>query len=152
MCTDCGKHNRINDARRQAWCSYKWTIRADYTREDRPSEMEITPERAVQLYRAACTIYMTRLHAEPIRRWAASLDAALGLLPGTTQVNAFASSPGRGLSWHWDSQEIFVVQVRGRKRWHVAPNEHVEWPTMSGQAGAEERPEIRFQMKDRPGR
>jgi ribosomal protein L16 Arg81 hydroxylase len=129
-------------------CPLHGSIRADYTREKRDSEMAVTPERALALYRSACTIYMTRLASDAPRRWAQALDAAFGLLPGTAQVNAFASMPGPGLSWHWDPQELFIVQVRGRKLWHVAPNEYLDWPTASGQAGAERRPEIRFQLKD----
>ncbi|MDN3578321.1 cupin domain-containing protein [Chitinimonas viridis] len=124
------------------------SIRADYTREDKRSEEDITPDRAIELYRAACTIYMTRLASEPILQWTRELDGALGLLPGTTQVNAFASMPGRGLSWHWDPQELFILQLKGRKVWHVAPNDYIDWPTKSGQAGAEKRPDIRMQLKD----
>lgn len=125
------------------------TIRADYTRVNRASEMDITPELGLELYRSACTIYVTRLASEQMLRWTQTLDRALGLIPGTAQVNAFASLPGPGLSWHWDPQEIFIVQVRGRKVWHVAPNQDLAWPTKSGQAGAERRPEIRYQLNDR---
>jgi hypothetical protein len=125
------------------------TIRADYTRVNKPSEMDLAPDRALELYRSACTIYLTRLAGEGMLRWTQTLDRALGLIPGTAQINAFASLPGPGLSWHWDPQEIFIVQVRGRKVWHVAPNQDLEWPTKSGQAGAERRPEIQYQLKDR---
>lgn len=129
-------------------CPIAGSIRADYTRIDRDSEGDITPERALELYRDACTIFLSRIANEPAKRWARALDREFGLIPGTTQINAFASIPGRGLSWHWDPQEVFIVQLHGRKRWHVAPNEHIEWPTASGQAGAERRPEIRCQLKD----
>lgn len=124
------------------------SIRADYTRVGKDSEMDVKPERAVELYHSACTIYLSRLATDTAKRWMRTLDAEFGLIPGTTQINAFASIAGRGLSWHWDPQEIFIVQVRGRKLWHVAPNEYIDWPTVSGQAGAERRPDIRPQLKD----
>lgn len=129
-------------------CPLDGEIRADCTRADLPSEHAVAPERALELYRQHYTLYLTRLAGEPIGRWKRMLDHALGLIPGTTQVNAFASMPGKGLHWHWDPQELFIVQVRGRKLWHVAPNEHLAWPTASGQAGAESRPEIRAQLTD----
>jgi ribosomal protein L16 Arg81 hydroxylase len=129
-------------------CSKQGVIRADYTRTARLSEEDVSPERALELYRAGCTLYMNALSTPALRQWTQALDTILGLLPGTAQINAFASLPGRGLSWHWDPQEIFVVQIQGRKLWHVAPNEDLEWPTASGQAGAERRREIRLQLKD----
>lgn len=129
-------------------CPLDGEIRADCTRADMPSEHGLTAEQALARYRDGYTLYLTRLASVSIGRWKRMLDAALGLIPGTTQVNAFASLPGRGLSWHWDPQELFIVQVRGRKLWHVAPNDHIAWPTASGQAGAESRPEIRAQLTD----
>lgn len=129
-------------------CPQQGMIRADYTREDRPSESNLSAERAQQLYGQACTIYMTGLSTTPLRNWTRALDSTLGLLPGTAKINAFASLPGKGLNWHWDSQEIFIVQVRGRKLWHVAPNEYIEWPATNGAAGAERRAELRMQLFD----
>lgn len=138
----------LRDIESLVHCPLRGSIRADYTRERRSSETDISPERALELYRAACTIYLSRLATDPIRRWSRALDDAFGLIPGTTQVNAFASTAGTGLSWHWDPQEVFIVQVRGCKRWHVAPNDYIAWPTTSGQAGAENRAEIRYQLRD----
>jgi ribosomal protein L16 Arg81 hydroxylase len=129
-------------------CPKQGMIRADYTNIDKASEAGITAARALQLYAATCTIYMTSLTTETTKRWTRALDSTFGLLPGTTQINAFASLPGRGAFWHWDAQENFIVQVRGRKRWRVAPNEYLEWPTNGGQQGAERLPEIRFQLTD----
>jgi 50S ribosomal protein L16 3-hydroxylase len=129
-------------------CPQQGMIRADYTHVDRESEAGITPARALQLYNSACTIYMTSLATQVTDRWVRALDNTFGLLPGTTQINAFASLPGRGAYWHWDAQENFIVQVRGRKRWRVAPNEYLEWPTNGGQQGSERMSDIRFQLKD----
>lgn len=122
---------------------------AEGTREHRRVEADIDAQRALALYEQGNTLFVNRLGNEPALAWAATLDRAFGLIPGTTQVNAFASLPGPGIGWHWDPQEIFIVQVRGRKRWNVAPNEDADWPTTSGSPGAEKKvPQLRHQLND----
>lgn len=133
-------------------CPKQGVTRADFNHLDRPSEEDITSTRALQLYKETCTIYITRLATEVMLRWNRDLDSTFGLIPGTTQINAFASLAGMGAYWHWDAQEIFIVQVRGRKRWRFAANEYLEWPTNGGQAGVERLSEFRHQLTnpDRP--
>ena len=135
----------------QALCSAprRGTLRVDYTREERVSEFDVPVERAVSLFAAGCTIYLTDLRTGQSRLWSKSLDATLGLIPGTATINAFTSMPGKGLAWHWDAQELFIVQVRGRKLWHVAPNHVVEWPTVNGSPQQDPaRGELSFQVKN----
>ena len=36
---------------------------------------------------------------------------------------------GKGLGWHYDDHETFIVQVRGKKCWHLAEN---NWPKAIG--------------------
>lgn len=79
-------------------CPLQRSIRADYTRERRAGESGISPERALELYRASCTIYLSRLATDPVKRWNRALDECFRLIPGTAQINAFASTAGRGLS------------------------------------------------------
>ncbi|MBE0377193.1 JmjC domain-containing protein [Pseudoalteromonas prydzensis] len=125
-------------------------IRADFTRVQRQSRL-VTPEHAVELYHSGCTIYTNNFASDVIQSWKKTLDTAFGLIPGRAQVNAFASTSGTGLPWHWDSQEIFIVQVKGKKRWHVAPNEDIDWPTLGGRPGAESRADIKHQFRT-PGK
>ncbi|HBB32996.1 MAG TPA: cupin [Cyanobacteria bacterium UBA8803] len=41
----------------------------------------------------------------------------------STQVNAYCSWPGRqGFSSHYDTHEVFVLQIAGSKQWHVFPD------------------------------
>lgn len=123
-------------------------IRADFTKEKRASMM-VGAEKAIELYHQSdCTIYTRGIANEVTNSWKQTLDSALGLIPGRAQVNAFASKAGPGLPWHWDAQEIFVVQVKGKKRWHVAANKDVNWPTMGGRAGSEMHGNLRFQTND----
>ncbi|MGQ4647065.1 JmjC domain-containing protein [Lyngbya aestuarii] len=40
-----------------------------------------------------------------------------------TQVNSYCSWPGRqGFSSHYDTHEVFILQIEGRKEWHVFPD------------------------------
>lgn len=62
--------------------------------------------------------------------WSAQFLRALALEPedcGLT-VTGFASPPGAGVSLHYDSVAIFVWQIRGRKRWRIAPNDAIRDP------------------------
>ncbi|CAH9060198.1 hypothetical protein PSECIP111951_02893 [Pseudoalteromonas holothuriae] len=121
-------------------------LRADYTRTNLPSQFGITPQQAIDLYHEGCTIYARRLLNDVSVKWCKELDKTFGLVPGTAQINAFASQAGPGLPWHWDAQEIFIVQVSGKKRWHVAANEAVKWPTKGGRAGSDYPPEVAMQL------
>lgn len=123
-------------------------IHVNYTREQRfRIELNADPADAVRQFHAGNTIQILDLKTDEIRRWHRALDAALGLIPGTTVVNGFTSLRGKGIPWHWDSQEVFIVQVRGRKLWHVAANEYVEWPTVNGMPTESPSREMAFQLK-----
>lgn len=124
-------------------------IHVNYTRGERfRIELNAEPAHAIEQFHAGNTIQILDLKSDEIQRWNRSLDAALGLIPGTTLVNGFTSLHGKGIPWHWDSQEVFVVQVRGRKLWHVAPNDYVEWPTLNGMPTDRPSREMAFQLKD----
>jgi hypothetical protein len=125
-------------------------IRGEPTRPGRSVTRDLTPDRALELYKEGDTIYLTRLANESVLEWVNTLDRAFGLMPGTTQVNAFASSSGPGLNWHWDPQELFIVQIKGSKRWNVAPNEAVEWPSIGSSRDVHKLPAMRHQMNN-PG-
>jgi 50S ribosomal protein L16 3-hydroxylase len=43
--------------------------------------------------------------------------------------NVYASPVGIGTRMHFDEQEVFLLQLRGSKRWHYAPVEQVRFPT-----------------------
>lgn len=123
-------------------------IHINYTREERfRIELDADPVHAVAQFHAGNTIQILDLKTDEIRRWHRALDASLGLIPGTTVVNGFTSLRGKGIPWHWDSQEVFVVQVRGRKLWHVAPNDYVDWPTINGMPTSSPSREMAMQLK-----
>jgi bifunctional lysine-specific demethylase and histidyl-hydroxylase NO66 len=54
---------------------------------------------------------------EPVVRFARDLELALS---HPVQVNAYVSPPGeRGLGVHYDTHDVFVLQIAGSKRWNV---------------------------------
>lgn len=60
--------------------------------------------------------------------WLASLCESFGVPAGMFHAHVFVSPPGEGLRWHFDACDTFVVQLRGAKRWRLAPNHHVQNP------------------------
>lgn len=55
-----------------------------------------------------------------IAAFASEVKFALGY---GVQVNAYCSWPGRqGFSSHYDTHEVFILQVDGRKQWYVFPD------------------------------
>jgi 50S ribosomal protein L16 3-hydroxylase len=108
-----------------------------------PSSIPVSAGQERQLYDAGFTIYFHSLRAPKIDEWLRAIDEELGLVPGATRVSAFASRRGLGLRPHYDPNDNFVCQARGIKRWRVAPNTHVKYPTVGYTAGATMGPKHR---------
>ncbi len=86
-----------------------------------PEDDALPPTRGI---RAAIddgfTLLIRSLHHThgPVRDLAQQLSAEVGQ---PVQVNAFITPPGQqGVSMHYDVQDVFVLQVRGSKRWELA--------------------------------
>ncbi len=88
------------------------------------------PKDALNLYRAGATLFFQRVDTfvPAARAMARRLERELGFAPGKTFCSVFASRQGGGALPHFDSELNFAVQLRGRKRWQLAQNEHVRWP------------------------
>ena len=86
-------------------------------RSSNPDDLD--DQRLATLLRRGATLILNQidqLHA-PIRSLAEALEAALG---SYTRINLYASWQAvRGFSTHWDAHDVFIVQVTGRKRWHL---------------------------------
>jgi hypothetical protein len=66
----------------------------------------------------------------PVEAWLTALRTELGLPPGCEPRSIIYVTPrGAGNSPHFDANANFVVQIRGTKRWRLAPNTHVPDPT-----------------------
>jgi 50S ribosomal protein L16 3-hydroxylase len=55
--------------------------------------------------------------------------------------NVFVSPAGASTRMHFDEQDVFLVQIRGSKRWRVAPQTEVRYPP-HGYMGKGVHPEL----------
>ncbi|WP_091462514.1 cupin domain-containing protein [Micromonospora inyonensis] len=82
---------------------------------------QVLDERVLAQYADGATLVLQGLH----RTWPAMIDLArdLGLAVGQPlQVNAYLTPPGnQGFATHYDTHDVFVLQVDGRKRWRIHP-------------------------------
>lgn len=73
------------------------------------------------------TLILNQVHKRvpAITDFASALRQDLGF---STQVNAYSSYPGRqGFSCHYDTHEVFILQIEGSKQWYVF-NDTVKYP------------------------
>lgn len=56
------------------------------------------------------------------------LEQELGAPGGSARIGAFAAAPGNGASCHFDAEEVFSIQLRGEKRFHIAKAPDIEQP------------------------
>ena len=83
--------------------------------ETTPSDLE----GLYSAYREGSTVVLVGLHRRwpPLRRLSRALNADLS---ADIQVNAYLTPPGsRGFSLHYDTHDVFVLQVCGRKHWRL---------------------------------
>jgi ribosomal protein L16 Arg81 hydroxylase len=93
---------------------------------DRPGQKFGTPDVALHEYENnLATLYFPAPGAT-VARWSAGLAAQLGELIVFTDL--FAVRSGGGTGPHYDRNQGFTVQLKGRKRWIVAPNHFIEHP------------------------
>ncbi|MEO3777689.1 cupin domain-containing protein [Micromonospora sp. B11E3] len=82
---------------------------------------QVLDERVLELYASGATLVLQGLH----RTWPALVDLARDLgaaLAHPVQVNAYLTPAGnQGFATHYDTHDVFVLQVDGRKHWRVHP-------------------------------
>ena len=80
---------------------------------------QVRDEDVLRLYAGGATLVLQGLH----RMWPALVDFAGALgreLRQPLQVNAYLTPPGnQGFATHYDTHDVFVLQVDGRKRWRI---------------------------------
>ena len=95
-----------------------------------PKMVRLDQVDAMALYRMGLTLQFEDI--APVVEGAASamgqLEKELGINPGAAKICAFASPVHDGLGVHFDAQDIFSIQLRGRKRFRVAPVETLRYP------------------------
>ncbi|MEU2613414.1 cupin domain-containing protein [Micromonospora sp. NPDC007271] len=82
---------------------------------------QVLDEKVLQLYADGATLVLQGLH----RSWPTLVDFARDLsiaLAQPTQVNAYLTPAGsQGFATHYDTHDVFVLQVDGRKHWRIHP-------------------------------
>lgn len=106
--------------------------------EDEYSSILVEPGDALKLYRNNMTLVFDamQLQSEVIAAVLANLRADLGLVTGgeggdltRSRAIAYATPAGGCTRLHFDANANFVTQIKGTKRWMLAPNTSVENPT-----------------------
>ncbi|MEV6811549.1 cupin domain-containing protein [Micromonospora sp. NPDC051296] len=82
---------------------------------------QVLDEKVLELYAGGATLVLQGLH----RNWPALIDftGELSRAVGQPlQVNAYLTPPGsQGFATHYDTHDVFVLQVDGRKHWRIHP-------------------------------
>ncbi|MFG1677621.1 cupin domain-containing protein [Micromonospora sp. NPDC049282] len=82
---------------------------------------QVLDDKVLALYADGATLVLQGLH----RTWPALVDLARDLgaaLAQPLQVNAYLTPAGsQGFATHYDTHDVFVLQVDGRKRWRIHP-------------------------------
>ncbi|MYF29535.1 MAG: hypothetical protein F4169_11900 [Gammaproteobacteria bacterium] len=79
----------------------------------------VDPMRVGRLFAEGSTVIFEALHDrhEPLRRLCAALAAQAGT---RAQTNIYLTPPdSQGFKPHWDTHDVFVMQVEGSKRWRI---------------------------------
>jgi len=81
-------------------------------------------------YRCGLSVYLTDVgpYFPGIERLVRQLELELGVNEGCARAGVFASPPGGGISCHYDSVDVFSIQLRGTKKFDVAPVKELRHP------------------------
>ncbi len=105
-------------------------VRVWSPRDRQEGTRAVPPPQALEAYRRGWTVYLNgaeRFAAELIP-FVRRLEVELGLGYGAVVAEAFASRAAAGARAHCDFDFGFSVQLHGRKRWQLAPNESFRDP------------------------
>ena len=89
-------------------------VQSDYCRSG-----FVDPMRVARLFAEGATVIFEALHErhEPLGRLCGALTADSG---ARTQTNIYLTPPhAQGFKPHWDTHDVFVLQVEGSKRWRL---------------------------------
>jgi ribosomal protein L16 Arg81 hydroxylase len=107
---------------------------------DKGSIDKITSSQARSMHSAGMTIYFHSLWSRRLAGLINVISNQLGLLRRMTRVSCFASRRGVGIPMHYDLNDNIVIQVRGSKRWRLAENTSVKFPTVGFTLGRPRQP------------
>jgi len=101
-----------------------------YTRsgDGRPLQAWFPKSGALAAYETGVTLELSTSGNPAIRILCSRLADALGLGSGRVRADVFVSPRGEAVPKHFDAIDVLVLQLRGRKRWQIAPNLGVRFP------------------------
>ncbi|WP_430501752.1 cupin domain-containing protein [Micromonospora trifolii] len=118
---------------------------------------QVLDERVLEQYASGATLVLQGLH----RIWPPLVDFArdLGLaLNQPLQINAYLTPAGsQGFATHYDTHDVFVLQVDGRKHWRIHPPvlpdplEKQPWGGRADEVGATAQGEAALDVVLAPG-
>ncbi len=89
----------------------------------------ISQEKALELYEQGYTLYFDLRHAVPeLAQVGHNIAKQIGIVPAQTSCSIFASRKNSGVTTHFDNNENFTVQLRGKKNWIIWSNPDVRNP------------------------
>jgi ribosomal protein L16 Arg81 hydroxylase len=118
---------------------------------------QVVDDKIMQLYAEGATLVLQGLHRlwPPLIEYARELGAELDQ---PLQVNAYLTPPGsQGFSTHYDTHDVFVLQVDGTKRWRIHepvlpdPLEKQAWGGRADEVGATAQGEPTLDVLLAPG-
>ena len=90
---------------------------------------KVAASSALDFYEAKASLYFDLSRNIPeVASWIAALAENLGQRQSALRVSVFVSPGGGATECHFDSNENFTIQLRGHKRWKMAPNSTVANP------------------------
>lgn len=95
------------------------------------NEIKIDATSILSLFDSGATIVCNQIDRwhDVVRACAMKLASDLFLPPNVVSCNLYLSPEGRGVPMHFDNHEVFIVQLAGSKRWRLAVNRNVKYPT-----------------------
>jgi 50S ribosomal protein L16 3-hydroxylase len=95
-------------------------------------QLKVSDAQALALYRGgATTVVVDYLEHPQIDHLLQQMHRELGTPQHEVFCSVYVSPPGIGTVMHFDSQDLFFVQIEGKKRWRIAKVAELEYPTRS---------------------
>lgn len=112
---------------------------------DEASSIDASPRDARKLFASGMSLLFNDVHAisATLTLWLTAICRDLGLSALTQgRCLVYATPKGKGTAPHFDQNINLVLQLRGTKKWWLAPNEHVQRPLTRHTMGLPVDPEL----------
>jgi 50S ribosomal protein L16 3-hydroxylase len=97
--------------------------------DGRHSTAPVRPDAGHLMYQGGVTLYVRE--TADLRPLEAAMAASLAVPEKRVRCGIFFSHAGAQTRAHFDPVDTITLQIKGTKRWRIAPNEHAPLPTVS---------------------